>query len=409
MFNFATSDELYEQCWVDTQYQAVLGFGDLPPPVALRLRGAPTEERLTETVTGTVKNAFQALAGELKRLLTQVLAGEIRSMIQTEVQAVLQAMADASQSSTAAEPSASMDAVQRLNTTFPIGGTRAPSRDRGVLHWFSSMTKVPDSDPPLGLHVSTVVRNPSMALTRCPAQRAPPQTAQQAGLSPPVLDSDPPALDSAAQPAQGRRPSQRSSHLPSLQSPSSPPRLPSCSWMASSSASTSCSSPVPEAYFRKLIAAVQHEPKVDRFLTTGSQLSTMGGNWDRDGDGDWDGDWEMLDSKALIVGSSSATTSLSPANQNQRDDVKEQVLEAFHTLYGAEACPKSQAQLELCEAVIHKSFNVIAVLPTGAGKSAAWLVPTVVLPHIITVIVVPFEQLLSQHLQSAEDLGIHAI
>jgi hypothetical protein len=168
----------------------------------------------------------------------------------------------------------------------------------------------------------------------------------------------------------------------------------------------SSSLPVPEAYFKQMMGEVGRKPKIDSLYDTlfrRSQLSAAGGNWD------WD--WELLDSEALIAGTSLPTTplSLSPINGNQEDNVREQVLEAFHKLYGPDARPKSQEQLELCEVVIRKSFNVIAILPTGAKKSAAWLVPAVVLPHITTIVVVPFERLLSQHLQSAQDLGVHTI
>jgi hypothetical protein len=398
MFDFATSDELYEQRWVDTQYQAVLGFSNLPPPVALRLRGAPTEERLSEMITGTVKIAFQALASELKQSLAQALVGEMHKVVQTEVQAMLQVVAGASQSSTAAEPPTSMGPVQRLNTNLPVCVATAPSRD-GRVHQSSSTTEVPDSDPPLGSHDRSGVRNrnrtPSMAPARHPVRWLP----LQAALSPPVPDSDPPPSNSTAWPLQGRRqPSQpnNTSRLPSLQPPSPSPGLPSSSWTSSSS------SPAPETYFQQVMGEVVPEPPIDSMydkLLGGSRSSAIGEDFD----------WEMLDSEVLIAGTSSPMAPIPPTNRNQREDVREQVFEAFRKLYGPDARPKSQAQLELCEAVIQKSFNVIAVLPTGAGKSAAWLVPAVVLPRTITVVVVPFERLLSQHLRSAQNLGIYAI
>jgi hypothetical protein len=135
---------------VNVSYLVSTPFLDnLPPPVALRLHGVPTEECLSEMVSSTIQNSFQALAGKLKQSLTQALVGEIHSIIQMEVQAVLQGTAGASQSSTTAEPPTSMEAMQRLNSNFPALVTMAPSRGRGV-HQSLPMTQVPDSDPPLG-------------------------------------------------------------------------------------------------------------------------------------------------------------------------------------------------------------------------------------------------------------------
>ncbi|KAK2464541.1 hypothetical protein APHAL10511_003448 [Amanita phalloides] len=91
MFNFTTSDELYEQCWVDTQYQAVLGFGNEPPPVALHLQGMPTEEHLSSTISNAVQSTFQALAGELTKSLLPMLVEEMWGLIWTEVKAILEA------------------------------------------------------------------------------------------------------------------------------------------------------------------------------------------------------------------------------------------------------------------------------------------------------------------------------
>lgn len=91
-----------------------------------------------------------------------------------------------------------------------------------------------------------------------------------------------------------------------------------------------------------------------------------------------------------------------------RED-KDPILAAFRTLYGPEARPKSDQQYRLCEQVLLKESNIIAVLPTGSGKSAAWLVPAVVNIHSIIVVVVPFKQLLQQHLTTALNHKLKAV
>jgi DEAD/DEAH box helicase len=79
------------------------------------------------------------------------------------------------------------------------------------------------------------------------------------------------------------------------------------------------------------------------------------------------------------------------------------ILDAFQAVYGPGALPKSDEQLRLCREVCKMDYNVVAVLPTGSGKSAAWLVPAMMNRNSTTIIVVvvPFKQLLQQHLETA--------
>jgi len=88
---------------------------------------------------------------------------------------------------------------------------------------------------------------------------------------------------------------------------------------------------------------------------------------------------------------------------------KDCIMAAFQKLYGPEASPKSEEQYQLCKEVLQKERNVIAILPTGSGKSAAWLVPAMVEKHSIIVVVVPFRQLLEQHLTTAKSHNLKAI
>jgi hypothetical protein len=107
-------------------------------------------------------------------------------------------------------------------------------------------------------------------------------------------------------------------------------------------------------------------------------------------------------------------SSPTPANQSSStgpitslNDNDHLILAAFQALYGPEAHPKSEEQHRLCKEVLLKEQNIIAVLPTGSGKSAAWLVPAMIDSDSIIVVVVPFKQLLEQHLATAldHDLG----
>ena len=82
------------------------------------------------------------------------------------------------------------------------------------------------------------------------------------------------------------------------------------------------------------------------------------------------------------------------------------VLHAIRRLHGDDAKPRSDAQLELCTDVMLKAQNVVGVLPTGSGKSMAWLVASFLdyrpKSDDLTVVVVPFKELLLQHVKTAE-------
>jgi hypothetical protein len=363
MLEFTTSDELFEQCWVDAQYQAVLGLGNESPPVALRLRGTPTEERLSETISSSVQTAFQALAGELKQSLLQAFVQEMRGLIRTEVQAAL--TMGGSQSVTKPEASTSMQL------------TRAYYHDKVDKQ---DHVLVPDSDPiqPLQEDDREAQRDPPAAPVQHQTHLAyqTVQTPQRTVWSSPVPDSEPLV------------PAQLSDHgscQPSLQVPSS------------ARISPSSPQPLPSTGFSSMIR--RHPNRVaNSFYNTllkqsnGSATSAAA---------------NMLDLEALIPESSFASAMPSSPVRNKREG-QETVLATFKRLYGKDALPKSQSQLQLCEAAVSKNFNVIAVLPTGAGKSTAWLVPAVILPGAITVVVVPFKELLTQHLRNAQELGLNA-
>jgi hypothetical protein len=104
-------------------------------------------------------------------------------------------------------------------------------------------------------------------------------------------------------------------------------------------------------------------------------------------------DWNPSSSPSP-VGRPSPTSHVVPLDQDL-------ILGAFQALYGEEAHPKSDEQYALCKEVLLKERNIIAVLPTGSGKSAAWLVPAMLDSNSIIVVVIPFKQLLEQHLSTA--------
>jgi len=75
---------------------------------------------------------------------------------------------------------------------------------------------------------------------------------------------------------------------------------------------------------------------------------------------------------------------------------------AMKALYPENSGAKSMEQLQLCTEVMARERNLIGVLPTGGGKSTSWLIASSLDQEPeITVVVVPFAGLLTQHLVTA--------
>ena len=117
----------------------------------------------------------------------------------------------------------------------------------------------------------------------------------------------------------------------------------------------------------------------------------------------------VSETAALLMTSPSSELSyfpLSPNPPRQEEELGEGptdlgLADALCSLYGANACTKSQAQYELCREVLLKQKDILAILPTGSGKSTAWLVAALADPHSTVAVIVPYQRLLDQHLETA--------
>jgi superfamily II DNA helicase RecQ len=77
--------------------------------------------------------------------------------------------------------------------------------------------------------------------------------------------------------------------------------------------------------------------------------------------------------------------------------------------YGPKAVFKSEEQEHLCEQVLAKERHLVAVIPTGGGKSLSWLMAAAMDRGSCSVVVVPFKQLLLQHFMQAREYGLEAV
>jgi superfamily II DNA or RNA helicase len=69
---------------------------------------------------------------------------------------------------------------------------------------------------------------------------------------------------------------------------------------------------------------------------------------------------------------------------------------------------KSPEQLELLCKALEGQEDVIAIIPTGGGKSLVWDATALVEPGSASVVMVPYKALLDQHLQTSLSRGIIA-
>jgi superfamily II DNA helicase RecQ len=71
----------------------------------------------------------------------------------------------------------------------------------------------------------------------------------------------------------------------------------------------------------------------------------------------------------------------------------------------AEAVFTSPQQMELVRHVLEGTRNVVGILPTGGGKSMAWLIPAMVSDKI-SIVIVPNHTLLQEHIREAQERKI---
>jgi superfamily II DNA helicase RecQ len=66
-------------------------------------------------------------------------------------------------------------------------------------------------------------------------------------------------------------------------------------------------------------------------------------------------------------------------------------------------CPQ---QRDLIRHVLTHERNLVAVLPTGSGKSMAWLIPSIIPSEKTSVVIVPHQSLLHDHIKEARERQI---
>lgn len=90
--------------------------------------------------------------------------------------------------------------------------------------------------------------------------------------------------------------------------------------------------------------------------------------------------------------------------------VQPKTLHALSKLYGPNARFKSIEQGQLVEAACRRDQHVLAVLPTGAGKSLAFMVPPILerSQHMFTVVLAPMNSLLQDLKRRLESSGIES-
>jgi hypothetical protein len=104
----------------------------------------------------------------------------------------------------------------------------------------------------------------------------------------------------------------------------------------------------------------------------------------------------------------SPTDDLTPVDQLfAGDDVPLQLLkQLFQNRPGT--CFKSTAQQQMAAMALERKHSFVTVLPTGGGKSIAYLLPALVEEDLLTLVLIPNKALLSDSLRKTKDFGISA-
>ncbi len=87
--------------------------------------------------------------------------------------------------------------------------------------------------------------------------------------------------------------------------------------------------------------------------------------------------------------------------------------EALHTLRllfkDHNATFRSPEQQQLVELALERNNNILAIIPTGGGKSLAWEAPLQVEKNTISIVFTPFIPLIDDQLRRASEKGIRAM
>jgi hypothetical protein len=85
MAEFASSDAMFEQCWVDGEFHAILGLGSKPLPLAIRLRTAPTQVNISAATVEPFQDALRAAISSLRQSIAEDVIGSLREVIRAEI------------------------------------------------------------------------------------------------------------------------------------------------------------------------------------------------------------------------------------------------------------------------------------------------------------------------------------
>jgi superfamily II DNA helicase RecQ len=66
-------------------------------------------------------------------------------------------------------------------------------------------------------------------------------------------------------------------------------------------------------------------------------------------------------------------------------------------------CPE---QRDMIRHVLAGARNMVVILPTGSGKSMAWLIPAIIPSDKVSVVIVPYQSLLQDHIKEAKERQI---
>ena len=382
--DFLTSDTIQEQTWIDEQFHTILGLGQLPSLIALRLKKSTQATQIQE-----IKEELSSVSQQLQKLpdsLVQVFKTAFQDIGQRIVQEVQEQVKAEISAHRALVPSTPLPPITPsrpiiVQPTSSIGRvlveatpTPTPTRQRPTTTTTTNAHPTRRLMLPIPSRLSLSRTAPPASPTFPSTQILVPPTPTMCSAAPFMPQGSPLRRDStltASSPEWSQELSAPPPRQPPRQATPSPSQLRSF-YTPDASQDTQSTLSSPSSW------TLSHEPS------------------------------NNMESDIATLGSSQPSPS-SPSARNQVPNKEEVVLRVLRHLHGPDAVPKSQGQLDLCVHTLEMKENIMAILPTGCGKSTAWMVAALARPDETMVVIVPFKGLLEQHLQNARDRGCKAM
>ena len=390
--DFLTSDAIQEQTWIDEEFHSILGLGRCPCPVPQRLKQSTQAAQIQEIKEGlsTMSQQLQDLPDSLAQLFKTAIESMRREVIleaQEQVRVEI---------STHLPPAP----LPPLTPSRPLLQPTSSSLGKVLVEATPTPTPHRPNRPTM---LPIIPSRPTTKATPTPSQN--PSASSHHPKRPAMLPI--PSRPTFSQTSSSNPYSPRIPVRPTPTPPQGSPSLKMWPTLPGSSPEWSQELSMPPPRQPSRPAAPSSSPFGPFYYPSGASQGR-----------------QSISSSSNVFESTSDLETLQSCSQpsspsplsatGDRVPGEEEVIHAtihamLQQLHGPGAKPKSQAQFDLCVHSLRTKENIVAILPTGGGKSTAWMVVALARPDETAVVIVPFKGLLEQHLKNAKEHGCKAV